>query len=41
MTNLSHRPAETSCMLRGEEHRRNLEYKLAFDNLKTDEERFG
>lgn len=28
-------------MLRGETHRRKVEYAQAFDNLKTEDERFG
>lgn len=41
MTELSSREPETSCMLRGEEHRKKLEFFEAFDSLKTEDERFG
>lgn len=37
----SERTPSSSCMLRGEEHRRKLEMYQAFESLKTDEERFG
>ena len=38
---LSERVPETSCMLRGEDHRKKIEYFQALDSLKTEEERFG
>ncbi|EAS06051.2 hypothetical protein TTHERM_00852900 (macronuclear) [Tetrahymena thermophila SB210] len=38
---LSQRQPTDSCMLRGEQHRRKVEYAQAFDNLKTEDERFG
>ncbi|KAL4479144.1 hypothetical protein ABPG72_008974 [Tetrahymena utriculariae] len=41
LANLSQRQPIDSCMLRGEQHRRKVEYAQAFDNLKTEDERFG